>query len=145
MHEPAVREDEGEPSMGRSVAQKVERLERALEEQRVAANAAEGEVVAVARRKVEDQRLQFESELALREESEAALQSALREVAEQARLREAEATRRPRSAPSSVPEISGQSGRVPGDPGTPRGTGCLVGQESKSAIPSSRCKLRNLR
>ena len=51
----------------------VERLERALEEQRAAAVAAQSVVTAAANRQLEEQRMQFERVLALRKESEDAL------------------------------------------------------------------------
>ena len=54
---PTVRKDDGAPSTGCSATQQVERLERALEEQRVASDAAQGAVAAAARRHVEEQRL----------------------------------------------------------------------------------------
>ena len=65
--------------------------------------------------------MQFERELALRKEHEDALQSELRAAAEQARHCVVEATRRPSSAPSSAPEISGRLG-------SPRGLGSVVTQ-----------------
>ena len=103
------------------VRSEVERLERALEEQRAAAVAAQSVVTAAANRQLAEQRMQFERVLALRKESEDALYSELRAAAEQARRSAAEAAQRPSSAPSSVPEISGRVG-------SPRGLGSVVTQ-----------------
>ena len=113
--------DHSSRAQGILVTQEVERLERALQEQRAVANAAQSAVAVAARRQFEEQRLQFERELALRKEREEALQLELRVAAEQARLCVAEATRRPSSAPSSAPEISGRVG-------SPRGLGSVVSQ-----------------
>ena len=80
----------------------VERLERALEEQRAAAVAAQSVVTAAANRQLEEQRMQFERDLMVRREREDVLYSELRVAAEQARRSAAEAAQRPSSAPSSA-------------------------------------------
>ena len=120
---PILTKGDSRPSGSRDslVRMEVERLERALEEQRAAANAAQGAVAAAANRQLAEQRMQFERELALRKEREDALHSELRAAAEQARRSVAEAARRPSSAPSSAPEISGAVG-------SPRGLGSVVTQ-----------------
>ena len=116
----------------------VDRLERALEEQRAAAVAAQSVVTAAANRQLEEQRMQFERDLMVRREREDVLYSELRVAAEQARRSAAEAAQRPSSAPSSAPEISGRVG-------SPRGLSSMVTHLLGSVSLTFRYKLRNLR